>query len=121
MNLQIKSLSGELSEDEKRYLRKRFLWLEEHVPNSSTLTVGVKQHITKRSNQAFEVVLHLIIPGLKRPIYIKEFKNSFTEAVDVSRARIERAVVKNREKTNKFSFKLKFPRLGFVRKKNESV
>lgn len=113
MNLQIKSLSGELSEEEKKYLRKKFLWFEEHLPNSAILTAGVREHITKKSNQAFEVILHLIIPGAKKPIYSRVFRNTFTEAVDLSRKKIERVVVRGKNQ-KKFSFRLKLPGLKFL-------
>ena len=69
MNLQIKSLSGILNEEEKKAIRKSLLPLENLVENSALLTVGVRQHITKRSNQAYELVVHLVVPGKKHPIY----------------------------------------------------
>ncbi len=121
MKFQIKSLSGGLDENQKQYLRKKFLWLEEHLPNSATLTVAVRENVTKRSNQAFEVIAHLIVPKLKRPIYVRIYKNTFTEAVDTVRDKIERTVVKNKEKSGRF--KLKVPKvkikLRFGRKKKE--
>lgn len=121
MKFQIKSLSGGLDENQKQYLRKKFLWLEEHLPNSTTLTVAVRENVTKRSNQAFEVIAHLIVPKLKRPIYVRTYKNTFTEAVDTVRNKIERTVVKNKEKTGRFN--LKIPKvkinLRFGRKKKE--
>lgn len=121
MKFQIKSLSGGLDENQKQYLRKKFLWLEEHLPNSAILTVAVRENVTKRSNQAFEVIAHLVVVKLKKPIYIRTYKNTFTEAVDVVRDKIERAVVKNKEKSGKF--RLKVPKvkinLRFGRKKKE--
>ncbi|MDH4358761.1 MAG: hypothetical protein OEV37_02335 [Candidatus Berkelbacteria bacterium] len=119
MNLQIKSLSGELTEEEKRLLRKKLLRLEEYIPNSSVLTVGLKQHITKKSNQAYEIIIHLIIPSVKRSVYVKVFKNSFTEAVDVAKDKVEDIVIKRKNK--KLSLRFKVPKfsLGFLRKKNE--
>lgn len=115
MTLQIKSLSGELHEDEKKLIRKKFLWFEEHLPNSSVLTVGVRQHITKRSNQAFELILHLTIPNVKKPVYVKVFANSFAEAIDIAKDKLERIVLKRKEKG--FRFRFKPLRLNFFERK----
>jgi len=106
MILQIKSLAGELVEDQKKYLRKKFLWFEERMPNNVVLTVGVKQHITKRSNQAFEIVLHAIIPKIKKPFYVRVFKNDFNESVDIAKDKLERMVLKRKDKNKRFRFKL---------------
>jgi ribosome-associated translation inhibitor RaiA len=121
MKFQIKSLSGGLDENQKQYLRKKFLWLEEHLPNSATLTVAVRENVTKRSNQAFEVITHLIIPKLKRPIYVRTYKNTFTEAVDTVRNKIERTVIKNKEKSRRFNLKMPKVKIKFrfIRKKKE--
>lgn len=119
MNLQIKSLSGVVNEEEKKYLRKRMLWFEERLPNNSFLTVGVKQKITKKSNQAVEIILHLILVGTKKPIYVKVAKNNFNEAVDISRGKLERIVLKKKDKSRKFRFKMPVLKI-FRRKNNES-
>jgi len=111
MKLQIKSLSGELDENQKQYLRKKFLWLEERLPNSAVLTVGVREHITKKSNQAFELVVHLVAPKIKKPIYVKLFKNTFTQAVDTAKDKIERIVVKRKEQGSGMKFRV--PRIKF--------
>jgi ribosome-associated translation inhibitor RaiA len=134
MKLQIKSLSRELDEPKKQYLRKRIVWLDEHLPNPAVLTIGVREHITKRSNQAFEVFFHLVMPAVKKPLYIRVFKNTFTEAVDIAEGKLERLVVKKKEKSGKFKFKsiklpavkIKLPKLkmpAFKRrgKKNEEL
>ncbi len=116
MKLQIKSLSGGLNESEKQYLRKKLLWLEERLPNSAILTVGVKENITKRSNQAIELFIHLSVPKLKKPIYVKVYKNSFTEAVDLAKDKVERIVVKHKEKGSRFRVKmpkLRVPKIKF--------
>jgi len=110
MKLQIKSLAGSLQEDQKKYIRKRILWLDKHLPNTSELTFGVKEHITKKSNQAFEIILHLFIPSNKKPIYVHVFKNSFLEAVDIAESKIERIVLKDKEKR---SFRFKLPKISF--------
>jgi len=115
MKFQIKSLSGQLSEDEKKLIRKKLLWLEEHLANNAELTVGVRQHITKKSNQAYEVVLHLFIPQTKKPIYTKVFRNSLLEALDISKEKIERVVVRQKEK-GKGKFHLSVPRISLFRK-----
>ena len=114
MQLTIKSLAGELSEQEKGYLRQRFLWLKEHMDNSSELTIGVKERVTKRSNQAYEVVLHLTRPGLKRPMYVRVYGNDFRIAVDRAKDKIERIVLKKKEKG---SIRFRIPRIKFRRKK----
>lgn len=118
MILQIKSLSGGLQEDQKQYIRKKFLWLEKHLPNAAVLTVGVREHVTKKSNQAFELMVHLDVPKTKKPYYVRVYKNGFTEAVDKSKDRIERMVLKLKEKSG-FKFKIPVPSLKFLRKKNE--
>jgi len=115
MKLQIKSLSGEVGEDYKKYLRKRTLWLEEHIPGNSILTVGVREHITKKSNQAFEVIFHLFVPNNKKPVYVRTFRNSFSEAVDLAKKKIERIVVKRKERG--FRIKFKLPKIS-LRKRN---
>jgi len=117
MKLQIKSLSGELTEDQKKYLRKKTLWLEEHLPNAATLTVGIREHITKKSNQAFEVIIHLVSPKIKKPVYVKIFRNDFTSAIDLAKDKIEGIIVKNKEKNPRFHFKI--PRIGSRKKSNE--
>ena len=117
MKLQIKSLSGGLSEDQKKYLRKKTLWLEEHLPNAAVLTIGVRERITKKSNQAFEVVIHLVSPNNKKPVYVKVFRNDFASAIDLAKDKIERIVVKTKEKNPRFRFKL--PRIRLRRKKDE--
>lgn len=113
MKLQIKSLAGNLQEDQKKYIRKRILWLDEHLPNTAELTIGVKEHITKKSNQAFEVILHLFVPKNKKPIYVHVFKNSFLEAVDVAESKVERIVLKDKEKRF-FSFRI--PKISFKKR-----
>ena len=118
MILQIKALSGVLQEDQKKYIRKRMLWFEKHLPNSAVLTVGVREHITKRSNQAFEILVHLDSPKTKRPYYARSFGNDFTNSVDKAKERIERIVVKLKEKKG-FRFKFKMPSFKIFRHKNE--
>jgi len=97
MTLQIKSLSGVLTEDEKKTIRKALLPLEKFIPNSAVLTVGVRQHITKKSNQAFEIVVHLAVPGRKHPIYSKIYRNSLEEAVNIAREKIERQLIRAKD------------------------
>lgn len=119
MNLQIKSLAGILGEEEKKVIRKSLLPLEGLVANSSMLTVGVRQHITKRSNQAYELVVHLIVPGEKHPIYAKIFKNSLEEAVNLAKEKIERQLIKPKGKLQRISIKDLFARLNLgKRRKN---
>ena len=84
------------------------------------MTAGVKAHITKKSNQAYELVLHLIIAGEKKPIYTRVFKNTFAEAVDLGREKIERIVLREKQK-KRFSFRLKFLSFSLRGKKNESI
>jgi len=115
MKLQIKSLSGQIPEEEKRYLRKRLLWLEKHLPNNALLIVGIREHITKKSNQAHEVILHLTSPNIKKAVYTKVFANSFMEAVDRARAKVERIILKRKEKSARF--KLKMPRIKLPSKR----
>jgi len=117
MKFIIKSLSGQLEEDEKKVIRKKLLWFEDHLPNNASLTVGVKQHITKKSNQAFEVIIHLFIPKVKKPVYVRVIKNSLADAIDIIREKIERIVLKKKDK-KQFKFKLKLPKLG-LKKTNE--
>lgn len=112
MKLQIKSLAGVLQEDQKKYIRKRILWLDKHLPNTAELTVGVREHITKKSNQAFEVILHLYIPKNKRPIYVRVFKNSFLEAVDIAESKVERVVTKDKDRR---WFKFSIPKINLKR------
>jgi len=110
MNFQIKSLSGVLSEEEKRVIRKSLLPLENLVENSAVLTVGVKQHITKKSNRAYELLAHLIAPGKKRPIYAKVFRNSLEEAVNLAKEKIERQLLKPKGRLQRISIKDLFAR-----------
>ena len=118
MILQIKSLSGGIGEDQKKYIRKKFLWLEKHLPNSAVLTIGIREHITKKSNQAFEVLLHLDIPKTKRPYYVRTFANEFTPAVDQAKDKIERMVLRLKEKKG-FKLKIALPSIKFLKKKDE--
>lgn len=119
MVLQIKALSGVLTEDQKKYIRKRMLWFEDHLPNSAVLTVGVREHITKRSNQAFEILVHLDSPKTKRPYYVRTFGNNFIESVDVARHKIERVVLKLKDKKG-LSFKISIPELKFLKRKQKN-
>jgi ribosome-associated translation inhibitor RaiA len=118
MILQIKSLSGGLQEDQKKYIRKKFLWLEDHLPNSAVLTVGVREHVTKKSNQAYEVLLHLDTPGTKKPYYVRTYANGFTQAVDPAKDRIERMVLRLKERKG-FKLKIPVPSFKFLKRKNE--
>lgn len=113
MELIIKSLAGEISEDEKKIVRKSMLWFDKHLPNNSVMTVGIKQHITKKSNQAYEVITHVNTAQLKKPVYVKVFRNSLVEAINISREKIERIVVKTKEQ-RKLKFKL--PSIKFSKK-----
>jgi len=116
MKFQIKSLSGELDDEQKKFLRKRILWLEKHLPESSTLTVGVKQHITKKSNQAYEIILHLLLQNVKKPLYVRSFANSFADAIAKAEDKIERQVVRIKERKKGFRFKvpsIKLPKIRF--------
>jgi ribosome-associated translation inhibitor RaiA len=119
MTLQIRSLSGILTEDEKRTIRRALLPLEKFVPNNAVFTVGVRGHITKKSNQAYEIVAHLIVPGRKRPIYSKIYRQSLEEAVNKAREKIERQLIKTKDKRY-LRLKELFGRLNFVsgRRKN---
>lgn len=98
MQLIIKQLAGELDETQKQYLRKRFLWLKDHLNNSSILTVGVRERITKRSNQAFEIILHLIQAKVKKPVYVRVSGNDFRSAVDAAKNKLERIVLKRKDR-----------------------
>lgn len=121
MKFQIKSLSGELEEENKKFLRKRVLWLEQHVVESANLTVGVKQHITKKSNQAYEIFFHLTMQGLKKPMYVRTYGNSFADAVAKAENKIQRQVIRKKERSKGFRFKLpslpKLPKISLRRKK----
>jgi ribosome-associated translation inhibitor RaiA len=110
MDLIIKSLAGQLEEEEKKVIRKKLLWFDEHLPSNSSLTVGVKQHITKKSNQAYEVIIHLYHPNMKRPVYVRVVQNSLSDAIDIIREKIERIVLKKKGK-RELKFKIKFPKL----------
>lgn len=114
MDLIIKSLSGTVDENEKKVIRKSMLWFENHLPNNSIMTVGIKQHITKKSNQAYEIITLINTPQLKKPVYVKVFRNTLVEAVNISREKIERIVVKDKEKRK---LKFKMPSLKFGKKK----
>lgn len=118
MDLIIKSLAGPIGEDEKKLIRKSMLWFEKHLANNSVMTIGIKQHIIKKSNQAYEVITHINSPQMKQPVYVKVFRNSLVEAVNVSREKIERIVVKDKEQ-RKIKFKL--PKLKFGKKKADVV
>lgn len=113
MDLIIKSLSGDITEDEKKIVRKSMLWFDKHLPNNSIMTVGVKQHITKKSNQAFEVITHVNTAQLKKPVYVKVFRNTLPEAINITREKIERIVVKTKEQRR---LKFKLPSINFRRK-----
>jgi ribosome-associated translation inhibitor RaiA len=113
MQLIIKQLTSDLSEQEKQYLRKRFLWLKEHLGGSSVLTVGIREHITKKSNQAYEIILHLVKTGVRKPIYIRTYGNDFRTAVDRAKDKIERIIIKKKERG---LLRLRIPRLSFRRK-----
>jgi ribosome-associated translation inhibitor RaiA len=119
MDLIIKSLAGQLEEDEKKVIRKKLLWFDEHLPNNSSLTVGIKQHITKKSNQAYEIIIHLYSPKMKRPVYVRVVKNSLADAVDIVREKIERIVLKKKGK-RELKFKIKFPKLRLKRANENS-
>ena len=109
MQLVIKQLSGELDEVQKQYLRHRFLWLKERLGNSATLTVGVREHITKRSNQAFEIILHLIQPKVKKPIYVRVTGNDFRSAADCGKEKLERIIIKRKDRG---FLRLRLPKFG---------
>lgn len=119
MDLIIKSLAGQLEEDEKKIIRKKLLWFDEHLPNNASFTVGIKQHITKKSNQAYEVIVHLYTPQIRKPVYVRVIKNSLADAVDIVREKIERIVLKKKEK-RELKFKLKFPKLRLKRANENS-
>ncbi len=110
MKLTIKKLAGELSEQQKQYLRDKFLWLRERLANPSELTIGVREHITKRSNQAYEIILLLVRPGFKKPIYVKVSGNDFRNAVDKAKDKIERIVIKKKERG---FLRLRIPKIRF--------
>ena len=114
MELIIKSLSGEIAEDEKKIVRKSMLWFDKHLPNNSVMTVGIKQHITKKSNQAYKIITHINTSQLKNPVYVKVFRNSLIEAMNISRDKIERIVVRDKEERK---LKFKIPSIKFRKKK----
>lgn len=116
MQLNIKSLSGILDEEEKRIIRKKMLWFEGHLPNNSQMTVGVKQHITKKSNQAFEIIVYLNSPTIKKPVYVKVFKNKLPDALDIAKEKIERIVLKKKDKKQ---IKFKLPKINFRKNRDK--
>lgn len=117
MKLVIKSFSTPLDESKKTVIREKFLWFDQKLENNAELTIGVEEKITKKSNEAYHVTVHLFIPGLKKPIYLKIFEDKFINAVDKAKDKLERIVLKDKDK-GKFKFKLKFPSL---RRKKEEV
>ncbi len=114
MDLIIKSLSGILEDEEKKVIRKKLLWFDEHLPNNSIMTVGVRHKITKKSNQAYEIIIHLNSPKTKRAVYIRMTKDNLADALDISREKLERVVLKKKEKKQ---MKFKLPSLKFGKKK----
>ena len=117
MELLIKSLSGHLEEEDKKIIRKKLLWFDDHLPNNAVMTVGVRQNITKKSNQAYAIIIHLAIPKTKKPVYLNIAKGNLPDAIDLIREKLERIVLKKKEKRQ---LKFKLPKLRF-RKKNENV
>lgn len=117
MKLIIKSFSTPLDEKRKAIIRDKFLWFEKKLKNNAELTIGVEEKITKKSNEAHQLTVHLFIPGLKNPIYLQTFDDKFIRAVDKAKDKLSRIVLKDKEK-GKFKFKLKLPSLR--RKKEES-
>lgn len=117
MKLVIKSFSTPLDEKRKAVIREKFLWFEKKLKNNAELTVGVEERITKMSNEAHQITVHLFIPGLKNPIYIRAFDDRFVNAVDKAKEKLERVVLKDKSK-GKFKFKLKFPKF---KKKKEDI
>jgi ribosome-associated translation inhibitor RaiA len=115
MDLIIKSLSGVLEEEEKKVIRKKLLWFDEHLPNNAVMTVGVRHRITKKSNQAYEIIIHLNTPKTRRAVYIRIAKDNLPEAINQAREKMERIVLKKKDKKQ---FKLKMPRLS-LRKKSQ--
>jgi len=116
MQLIIKSLSGILDEEEKRVIRKKMLWFEDHLPNNSQMTIGVKQHITKRSNQAFEIIVHLNSPTIRKPVYVRVFKSNLSDALDIAKEKIERIMLK---KKSKKQIKFKLPKINFRKNRDK--
>lgn len=114
MEFTVKSLAGEISENEKKVVRKKMLWFEEHLPSNAQMVVGVRQHITKKSNQAFEIIVRLSSVSLRNPIYIKTVNNDLADGLDVLREKLERIVLKKKDKRK---FKLKLPRINFKKDK----
>lgn len=117
MDLVIKSLSGVLEEEEKKIIRKKLLWFDEHLPNNSIMTVGVRHRITKKSNQAYEIIIHLNTPKTRRAVYIRMAKDSLPDAVDQAREKVERIVLKKKDKRQ---FKLKMPKISLRKKTDEN-
>ena len=118
MELIIKSLAGEIGENEKKLIRKSMLWFENHLPNNAVMTIGVKQHITKKSNQAYEVITHINTVSLRKPVYVKVFRNSLVEAVNITREKVERIVVKDKD-SKKLKFKV--PSIKLKKEKADGV
>lgn len=117
MKLIIKSFSTPLDEARKSIIRDKFLWFDKKLKNNAELTIGVEEKITKKSNEAHMITVHLFIPGLKNPIYLKSFDDKFITAVDSAKDKLERVVLKDKDK-GKFKFKIRFPKL---RRKKEEV
>lgn len=78
------------------------------------MTVGVRQKITKKSNQAYEVIVHLNTPKTRRAVYVKMAKDNLPDALDQIREKIERIVLKKKDKKQ---MKFKIPQLRFGKKK----
>ena len=119
MNLQLKSLAGGLTDEQKKYIRKSTLWMEKHVPNNANLTVGVREKITKKSNQAFEIILHLQIPNIKKAFYTSVSGNTFTESIDTAKGKLERLILK--QKARRFPvLRFKMPKIKLKIRKNKN-
>lgn len=119
MRLIIKSLSTPIDEGKKKLLREKFLWFEDKLPSGSEMTIGVEEKINKKLNQAHTVYIHLFVPKLKRPIYIKVYSDNFAQAVNTIKNKLERKIVRDKQR-GKFKFKLPKIKFSFRQKEEEN-
>jgi len=95
MQILIRSINTKISDDHKRYLRKKILKYEMLIPNSSVIECTFEQKGGSRRDGNKIIHITASLPGTKKRIFAKsKAAPEFDIAIDVAEAKFKKIIQK---------------------------
>ena len=100
MKLIIKGRRGfRITPDLENYIKDRILKYEGIVKEPAICEVTLAQHRWPPFRGKNKIVhISLVMPGLKRPLFVKERTDDFFASIDLAQERLEHRIIKYKEK-----------------------